>query len=269
MQVLVSSRFAWSSSLWYVKRKKLIRGFFLLHRIAWYRGGETKRGIEERCYMWQLENCLDRPREKEGILFCITARFRRLQNIEWKRDQMLLPEESIWISSSPRLSRVPTSKTRSWVLPNIELMARIKRAEDRYTVKPTSVAWFVWRRLCRRLHVPHFIGRPVLMYHWRGRHHHHHHHIRDNCRFYLKSCAWSMCVCVNEWLVVGEFQKQRGEWLASRPGWFTTTERDRVPCWLKASGWDQKFGKREKSHRIGNRTLDLPGPSASTTHTLR
>ena len=161
MQVYVSSHFAWSCSLWYVKRKKLIRSFF------YYIGSHCTEGRgeavgEERCYMWQLENCLDRPRKKGGILFCITARFRRLQNIEWKRYQILLLEESIWISSPPRLSPVPTSKTRSWVLPNIELMARIKRVEDRYTVKPTTVARFVCLRLCRRLHVPYFIWLPVL-----------------------------------------------------------------------------------------------------------
>jgi hypothetical protein len=71
-------------------------------------------------------------------------------------------------------------------------------------------------------------------------------------------------VCVNGWLVVGDFQEERGERSASSSGWFNTTNRDRVPRWLKASGRDQAFGKREKYHRFGNRT---PDPSAGTTHT--
>jgi hypothetical protein len=190
VQVLVSSRFAGSCSLWYVKRKKLIRVFFTSSDRIIERG-ETKRGGREMLYV-AVGKLLGSAAKERRHSFRITARFRRLQNIEWKRDQMLLPEESIWIPSPPRLSPVPTSKTRSWALPNIELMARIKRVEDHYTVKPTNVAWFVWRRLCRRLRVPYFIGRPVLMNHWRWRHH----HIRDNWRFYLTSCAWSVCVCV-------------------------------------------------------------------------
>jgi hypothetical protein len=45
--------------------------------------------------MWQSENCLDRLRKKGDILFGISVRIRSLQNIEWKKDQMLMPEESI------------------------------------------------------------------------------------------------------------------------------------------------------------------------------
>jgi hypothetical protein len=42
-----------------------------------------------------LGKLLGSATKKGGILFCISLRFRRLQNIEWEKDQMPMPEESI------------------------------------------------------------------------------------------------------------------------------------------------------------------------------
>lgn len=136
-------------------------GFFLIHRIALYRGMRRSGGGREILYVavGKLLGSAAKERRHSFLHYCAVQ-----EAAEYWMEK--ISNTAAWgihlnIFSTPPFP-VPTSKTRSWVLPNIELMARMKRVEDRYTVKPTSVARFVCRRLCRRLHIPYFNWRPVL-----------------------------------------------------------------------------------------------------------